>query len=266
MIEWLGRFHPLLVHLPIGFIVLLAILEWLALRPQWKELNAATRVILALNIPASVASVVCGWLLALDGSYESGALFWHRWLGTGVAVACLILWMLRQRGWQSGYRRSVWATVVLLAIASHFGGSLTHGDSFLSWPKQKTSVEENGQVDRTTQPVYSAVVQPIMDKYCVQCHGPKKTKGKLQLDTFENLSKGGDSGEVVVRGDSEKSLLIKRLLLPVDTDEHMPPEAKPQPTQNEVELLRWWIDSGAAMNKTAAELKAPETILRLLKP
>ena len=125
--------------------------------------------------------------------------------------------MLRQRGWQSGYRRSVWATVVLLAIASHFGGSLTHGDSFLSWPKQKTSVEENGQVDRTTQPVYSAVVQPIMDKYCVQCHGPKKTKGKLQLDTFENLSKVGDSGEVVVRGDSEKILRIKRLMLRVHT-------------------------------------------------
>ena len=85
MIELIGKFHPLFVHLPIGFLILLAILEWLALRPQWKELATANRVILLLSIPVSIASVICGWLLAESGSYDATALFWHRWLGTGVA-------------------------------------------------------------------------------------------------------------------------------------------------------------------------------------
>ena len=64
MIEFIGKFHPLFVHLPIGFFTLLGVLELLALRPNWKDLAVANRVILLLTIPASVASVVCGWLLA----------------------------------------------------------------------------------------------------------------------------------------------------------------------------------------------------------
>ena len=86
MIEFIGKFHPLFVHLPIGFFTLLAVLELLALRPNWKELATANRVILLLTIPVSLASVVCGWLLAW-GQEESSTLAWHRWLGTGVAAA-----------------------------------------------------------------------------------------------------------------------------------------------------------------------------------
>jgi hypothetical protein len=71
MIEFLGKFHPLLVHLPIGFLLLLGVLEWLALRPGGKELAAANRIILLLSIPATVASAGCGWLLAESGKYDA---------------------------------------------------------------------------------------------------------------------------------------------------------------------------------------------------
>ncbi len=265
MIEWLGRFHPLLVHLPIGFLVLLSVLEWLGRHSAGKEFAAATRVILALTVPASVASVACGWLLANDGGYDAQALFWHRWLGTGVAVASGILWVLRQHGWLRAYRRGVWATLVLLVVASHFGGSLTHGRDFLSWPEKKPSGNTPTTVDPTTLPVYAAAIQPVLDEYCVACHGTKKSKGKLRLDSFDQLLKGGESGEAIVRGDAEKSLLLKRMLLPVEMDEHMPPDGKPQPTAGEIELVRWWINSGASAEKSATELNAPALILQTLK-
>jgi uncharacterized membrane protein len=64
LLEFIGKFHPLFVHLPIGFFMLLAVLEILALRPKWKDLATPNRIILLRTIPASVASVVCGWFLA----------------------------------------------------------------------------------------------------------------------------------------------------------------------------------------------------------
>lgn len=263
MIEFLGKFHPLFVHLPIGFLVLLAGLEWLALRPGWKELATANRVILLLTIPASIASVLCGWLLAADGSYEGQALFWHRWLGTAVGGAVILLWIIRQRGWMTAYRRGLFATLILLTIASHFGGSLTHGSDFLSWPKSRTAkVEPASEAQLLAQPVYATVIQPIFDKYCVSCHGAEKAKGGLRMDTVEHLRKGGDSGPLFDPPGAEYSLLGNRLNLPEDDDDHMPPAGKPQLSPAQLAVVKWWLDAGAKLDETKlSDLKpAPEVL------
>ncbi|MDE3147836.1 MAG: hypothetical protein KGL37_00070, partial [Acidobacteriota bacterium] len=65
-----GRLHPLLVHLPIGLILLLAVLELLARFPRFKHANANSGIILALAIPATLVTVLCGWLLSLGGGYQ----------------------------------------------------------------------------------------------------------------------------------------------------------------------------------------------------
>jgi len=264
MIEFLGKFHPLLVHLPIGFLLLLAALEWLVLRPGWKELATANRVILLLTIPASLASVICGWLLAVDGGYDANALFWHRWLGTGVAVAVIALWVIRQRGWMTAYRRSLFATLVLLTVASHFGGSITHGSDYLAWPKAR-SPEANPQTEEQllAQPAYATVIHPIFDKYCVSCHGADKSKGGLRMDTAALLVKGGDSGSPLDPPGAESSLLGNRLNLPVDDDDHMPPDGKPQLSAAQMTVIKWWLDAGAKTDATTlSALKPTPEILR----
>lgn len=264
MIEFLGKFHPLLVHLPIGFILLLAALEWLALRPGGKELTAANRVILLLTIPASLASAVCGWLLAANGGYDADALFWHRWLGTAVAAAAIVLWVIRQRGWMTAYRRSLLATLVLLAVASHFGGSLTHGSDFLAWPKPR--VKEGKALTEPeflAKPVFTEVIQPIFNQYCVSCHGEKKSKAGLRLDSAAHVLKGGDSGPVLEPPGAEYSLLGNRLNLPVDDEDHMPPGGKPQLSAAQLAVMKWWLDSGAKTDGTVlSELKPTPEILR----
>ena len=266
MIEFIGKFHPLFVHLPIGFILLLAVLEWLALRPHWKELATANRIILLLTIPVSVASVGCGWLLAGSGGYDTTALFWHRWLGTSVAAGAIALWMLRQRGWMIAYRRSLFVTVLLLTIASHFGGSLTHGSDFLAWPKPRsTKVIPLTEAQLLSQPVYAVAVQPLFDKYCVSCHGAKKSKAGLRMDTFALLQKGGDSGSVLEPPGNKSCLLGKRITLAVDEDDHMPPAGKPQPSKAQLAVLRWWLDSGAPTDKILADLKPPTDILETIQ-
>jgi len=265
MSEWIGHFHPLLVHLPIGFIILLATLEVLALFPRWRNATSANTFIVALTFPVSVGAVVCGWLLAESGGYDAATLFWHRWLGVGVAVASGALLWFQRRGWQKAYRWGVWASLVLLTVASHLGGTLTHGADFLAWPSDKSSTKNNPSGDRTTQPVFAGVVKPLLDKYCVECHGPKKSKGGLKLDTAEHVLKGSDNGPVIDTVNPENSSFLKLILLPPDHDDHMPPDGKPQPTENEIAIIRWWINSGAPTDKTPAELNAPENIMRLLK-
>lgn len=258
MIEFLGKFHPLFVHLPIGFLLLLGALEWLALRPGGRELTAANRVILLLTIPASIASVGCGWFLAAAGKYDATALFWHRWLGTGVAVAVIALWIIRQRGWMTAYRRSLFVTLVLLTVASHFGGTLTHGSDFLSWPKSRAAkVVPLTEAQLLDQPVYAAVIQPLFTEYCVSCHGAEKAKGGLRMDTAEHVREGGDSGSLFDPPGAEYSLMGNRLSLPEDDDDHMPPAGKPQLSPAQMAVIKWWLDAGA---------KTDETKLNELKP
>jgi uncharacterized membrane protein len=267
MIEFIGRLHPLLVHLPIGFLVLLGIFEALTLRPRWEPLAAASRLISGLTFPASLAAIVCGWLLAGAGNdYDSRLLWWHRWLGTGVGVASLLLIGLRRLGLLRVYRWTLAVTVALMAAASHFGGALTHGSDFLSWQREKSSsLAAAASGDIAKDPVYPAVIQPIFNRYCVNCHGAEKAKAGLRLNTAENLLKGGDSGSAIEPPGATQSLLGKLISLPKDEDEHMPPAGKRQLSANELALLRWWLDAGAPTDKTVKELDPPAEILQILK-
>jgi mono/diheme cytochrome c family protein len=267
MIEFLGKFHPLFVHLPIGFLLLLGLLEWLALRPSGKDLAAANRIILLLSIPASIASVVCGWLLAESGKYDASALFWHRWLGVGVAVAVIALWIIRQRSWMTAYRRGLFGTLILLTVASHFGGTLTHGRDFLSWPKPRAANPAPAtETELLAQPVFATVIQHIFTKYCVECHGADKSKGGLRMDTVEDLRTGGDSGSLFEPAAPAQSLLAERLKLPLDDDDHMPPDGKPQLSPAQLAAVLWWLDAGAPTDHTTLnQLQPSAEMLRTLQ-
>jgi hypothetical protein len=79
--------------------------------------------------------------------------------------------------------------------------------------------------------------------------GQKSKKGKLRMDDPEHLLKGGKNGEIITPGSAAESELMKRLLLPESNEHHMPPKGKPRLTENQVALLHWWLESGAALIK-----------------
>ena len=92
---------------------------------------------------------------------------------------------------------------------------------------------------------YSTDIKPVFEKCCIKCHGPEKQKGKLRLDTLENVLKGGEDGKVVQPGKSADSMLVKAVAR-LDEDTAMPPEGKADPLSKEqVGLIRAWIDQGA---------------------
>ena len=271
---FVGHFHPVLVHLPIGLIVLVFILELLGRWPRFQQARAANGVILFLAAPASAVSALCGWLLSRGGGYDPQLLNWHLWTGLGVAAACLLALLLRRLEARPAYHLVLAGAAVLLIVASHFGGSLTHGRDYLTryapaplrdWVGGKTKSEPpNRAAGAKPQSAFLAVVSPILERHCVECHGPEKSKADLRFDTLEALCKGGENGPVFGAGQSSASLMIKRLLLPPDDENHMPPQGKLQPSADEIALLKWWIDAGAPGDKTIAELRPPADIQRLL--
>ena len=98
---------------------------------------------------------------------------------------------------------------------------------------------------------YAAGVQPIFEKSCYPCHGPKtpKPKGGLRLDSLEAVLKGGKDGVVVVAGDIAKSPLLGDVAHLGDPDDYMPPPKNKghiEPlTKEQVGLIRAWIEQGA---------------------
>ncbi len=76
-VNFLGRFHPLIVHLPIGFLLMSGLLQLYAVRNRKNALNidAAIAFTLFWGTIASIGAVAIGWLLSLDGCYDTNTLF-----------------------------------------------------------------------------------------------------------------------------------------------------------------------------------------------
>jgi hypothetical protein len=147
--------------------------------------------------------------------------------------------------------------VGVLTIGAHFGGSMTHGEAYLFKYAPKFVQRLFGEEPAPPPPpasatppsaeplVYADLVQSIMQKRCVECHGTEKTKANLRLDSIDAMIKGGDNGPTVRTGRGADSRLVKRMLLPASDDEHMPPDDRDGPSAEEIDLIKWWIDRGA---------------------
>src|SRR6266576_2924642 len=71
--QFVGRFHPLAVHLPIALVLLVAVLECAGLFRAGKYLQTSASFVLALAAASALVAVFLGWMLGRSGGYE-GAL------------------------------------------------------------------------------------------------------------------------------------------------------------------------------------------------
>ncbi|WP_345734492.1 PSD1 and planctomycete cytochrome C domain-containing protein [Prosthecobacter algae] len=112
-------------------------------------------------------------------------------------------------------------------------------------------------------PVDFAQVQALLESKCLECHNPDKVKGKLLMNTAEAMIKGGSSGTSLVPGKPDESELLKRVVLPADHDDIMPPKGGPL-AANEIDLLKRWIAEGAHWPQgLTLRAKSPEEIKAL---
>ncbi|MEM9544998.1 MAG: c-type cytochrome domain-containing protein [Bacteroidota bacterium] len=265
LIEQIGKFHPLILHLPIGIFIY----AYLHLAYDLFISNNRRDIVnigfaLGLGTITALFSSISGYLLFLNGEYSGGVMDWHMWLGFGVGLGSVMLVVLYQLiGSKKSFFGMYSVFIILLVATGHFGGSLTHGEGFLSL--QDAVSESIQQIDDIRKAnFFSVAVMPIVKRKCVSCHNPKKTKGELLLHTLEGWKKGGKSGKVVVPGNMEKSLLLNRIHLSISEKEHMPPSGKLQLEENEIQLLDWWVGAMANFEESVEELSPPKHILNFL--
>ena len=297
--KFIGRFHPVVLHLPIGMLLLVLVLETGRLFSK-KKAGSSTQVALFFTAASAVVATLLGFVLYYsdpDG-YEQELAVRH--LNNGIIFACGVVGTFVVKVWvdvaggKGGWL--VWTLLLgssaVMGIASHDGASMTHGKNYLTEyapnevrkviglplkeekekkPAGGPAVLAAGDSGATgtipvaakapaEQVVYTDVIAPILEQKCYSCHNADKQKGKYRMDEYDLLVKGGKEGDGIIHGKSADSNVIVRIDLPEDDDEHMPPEGKKDLEPHEVQLIKWWIDSGASKDAKLADLQATEEI------
>ena len=280
---FLGRLHPLIVHLPIGFVLLAAALEGLSRTRRFVRVRHAIPLALALSALSAIGAVLAGILLAESGGYAGTLVGWHERLGIGVAAGTMLALALhhlhtvrRSRRLRLAYTASLAVTVVLLFAAGHLGGTLTRGPDYLTEYMPAPLVAFAGLLPQGEPPAppeftypdealsYQHLVAPVLEARCVTCHGPEKQKGDLRLDSPDGIAAGGTSGPVLVAGRPGESPMVQRVWLPTGHEDIMPPRGRPPLPAAEAELLRWWIEEGASF-EDAVGRDPPPGVLAMLE-
>jgi uncharacterized membrane protein/mono/diheme cytochrome c family protein len=230
MTLFVGRFHPILLHLPIGSLIFLALLETLCMSRQG-EARHGSNALLALFVGAAgaVLAVLAGIMLSREGGYTGGNFSLHQTMGiigtAGVLLALIIRLAAMSRSSPEllhAYRALFFLSFGIMSLGAHFGANMSHGSKFLTehapepikgpmtamekWmlsfvepPKAGETETKAVEQPATSTPaptageklVFANLIQPIFAAKCNSCHGEEKQKGDLRLDTYEFMMRGG---------------------------------------------------------------------------
>ena len=278
LIDLLGRFHPLIVHLPIGFL-LLGLMMLVFDRKESKHLNII-RFTFFWGTLSTLIAIFTGTIQHIREGYPWEDVQGHLIFGVFTFILSFLIY-LKLKGYRLfqglSHQFLGYGLLVILFITGHLGGNLTHGRDHLTAPlpsglKEALGIKVPSQnlvlLPDTYQelPLYSGVIQPILDQKCVSCHNPKKTKGALLLHNYKGIINGGEEGPIISRVSPQKSEMLKRIHLPKDEKKHMPPKAKSQLSKAEIKLIGQWINLGAPENATISDLNLSQDLFASFFP
>jgi uncharacterized membrane protein len=257
LLNFMGRFHPVVLHLPIGFFIILGILELASIFSPSSALKSSIPVVLCLTIMATLLAVFTGLLLAYASGSNEALVVYHMRVSLLLGIFSLGLGLLKLYRGKAvavvGYRVTLIVTFGLLFVTSHNGGSITHGEDYLTkyMPNGIRSllglevIEKQFVASVDDLVVYADVIHIIFEQNCLTCHNPDKLKGEFNMETYEGLLKGGEMGYSIAAGDLDDSELFYRITLPHDDEDFMPSDGKPPLSETETEVIGWWIEQGA---------------------
>ena len=275
--DLIGRFHPLFVHLPIGFIIIGLMLDFFFRNK--KEHTPVLRFIFLWAFITSNFSIITGYLQYDREGYAWESVQWHLIMGILTMIFCLLFYLkLKYVAFRILPKNFLFAGLsISLLVTGHLGGNITHGSDhlieplppeikgFLGLEYQNDLIELDPENYRNAV-FYTEVIQPILNQKCVSCHNDKKTKGGLKMNSYNAIMKGGKNGLVVMINNSIDSKIHKRMNLPIEDRYHMPPKSRTQPSMEEIELIKIWIDNSASKNALVGDLPIPKKMLASFFP
>ncbi len=264
--ELLGRLHPMLVHFPIGLLIGAFLLEIWGKFRRVDHYSQGVNAFIHLGTVSAILAAIMGWLLLYHEEYSGTWVDNHRIMG----IVTVVLSILTSVSVIRPQKLPSWApfsmllgTIVSVTIAGHLGASLTHGQNYLTevipaYQESAPDIDQDYTAQLATYRGYANAdsfpsvkldqlnleVRAIFAHNCYQCHSVEKRKGDLALDHKEGVMAGGEHGPVVLPGDASNSEIIRRLMLPREHDEAMPPKGKSLQS-DEIELINLWINQGA---------------------
>jgi uncharacterized membrane protein len=263
-----GRMHTLFLHFP---IVMLALCIFWELFSGYKKSYVGVKseigddLLLAAAF-TSVITALMGLFLSKEPGYTPDLLIWHKWGGIFISFLSLVWYMFRNKVRQA--RPALFVTsfgaMVMIIITGHLGGNITHGQDFIFEPVNP--VRQAAPVLFEDAFVYANMVQPILEAKCISCHSAQKAKGELVMETKELLLKGGKDGKLWDSAETDLGLLMQRIHLPLESRKHMPPQGKPQLTDDEIAILYHWIKSGASFTAKVDSFPRKDSLRLLAMP
>ena len=282
--DWIlffGRFHPVILHLPIGIFTGFLFVFLINVFSKKEASTVATDMLLGLTALSGALAAAAGFCLATEGGFDAELLWEHKMQGTVFAVAILLATLLRVSGLRAG--REIYGIGSLLAIAvagvfmvlaGHHGGSLTHGKTYLTkyapdWfpGAAKEAPEVDTAVVLAEESAEAFSIMEIFEANCFKCHGPEKQKGDYRMDDPASLFAGGESGlPAIVPGKPMESFLVELITLPRDHADAMPPEGKSELTDAEILQVIHWVTEGAILGGEAPPAVAVESVEAVEEP
>jgi hypothetical protein len=260
-LQWLGKLHPLALHFPIVFGILITIYF---LFFQHRRLPVDTeKLLLAVNALFASLVALFGLLFSIQNAYNNELINLHKWGGLAVALlSWIFLYILNSKVW---FKKIL--SIIFLAIligSTHKGAQLTHGVNALNFPKNNFYKSDSNNLPDSTATIYALGIAPIFNQKCISCHGPDKTKGDLQLNSPENILRGGESGDILEGSLKRPAILFESIHLPQTDEKHMPPDGKLQLTDNEKNILSNWIKAGGNFDTRLNELAQNDSLFLLV--
>lgn len=274
--QFLGRLHPMVVHFPLGLLLLAAVLEMISLRQFQSRWRPTIEISLWVGSISAVLSAALGYMLMVNDNYEGAGVDLHQKLGIATAVLSVIcLWLsvqsrqTREGRWILGYRSVLFAAAITLVLTGHYGALLTHGSDYLTEVlpgNPATKAPESLNIDLTAfrndtaeiseqeRLMLLTGVRTVFAHTCYRCHSSDKIKGELRLDKRELVFKGGENGPVIEAGNPENSELIRRISLPAGHEDVMPNKGDLL-SPYQIEMITLWVKNGAYWPENAEDLK-----------
>jgi len=263
--QFIGRFHPLVVHLPIALILLVPVMELVGRDQRVAHLRASVPFVLGLALMGGIVASILGWCLARSGGFSGPLVTQHMWGGASFITLCWLCWVMRGRGgWlEVLYWIALGAAVGAVAWTGYRGGQISLGENHLTefMPgafrkllRVAPSIAMDPAIGGETT-FYGARIQPIFTRNCLACHNSEKRKAGLRLDSYAGVMRGGKHGAIVKAGDLRGSGLFRRITLSPTDDNFMPKEGKPPLSPDQVKLIELWIAGGASGTASLDSIK-----------